>query len=91
MSDTFLDTRGVTHEALELSYRHGVISLCGQLRARVSDVGRETVQLRVFAYLRPPEGVDCMTCMTRRARLGFQDTQPRMPMIELLVRVTSWG
>lgn len=95
MSDTFLDARGVTHEALDLAYRGGEISFCGQLREPWSGVGKETAQLRAFARREPPKGVDCMTCLIRRVRVDrlAHDGIPgyRGPRFELLIRITSWG
>lgn len=93
---TFINSRGVTHEALKVIFQSGTISLCGELRKPLPGVNKEIVQLRAVALPQPPEGVDCMSCMVRRVQLDLHIAlalrlQSQLPMIELLVRITSWG
>lgn len=95
LDPTFIDTRGVTHEALSTD-RVGDVSLCGQLRWP-SKNNHENLKrlhaLRAFASPEAPEGVDCMTCLVRRVRLDvmiaeeYAGTEIIYPMIQLDLRI----
>lgn len=94
---TFVDSKGVTHEALDTDHRIGVVSLCGQLQDPVFGVDKTLVKLRAYAYFSAPESVDCMVCLIRRVRLNAMiENMPSRGMtetrltIELDIRITSW-
>lgn len=93
---TFVDPRGVTHEALS-TYQHcGVVSFCGQLRSPMKTGDVMIGTLRAYAHLNAPQGVDCMSCLVGRARLdamiarGDATADPAVPMVQIELRITSW-
>lgn len=89
LDPTFIDTRGVTHEALSTD-RVGDVSLCGQLRWP-SKNNHENLKrlhaLRAFARSLAPEGVDCMACLVRRVRLDGMTTGPQPKSGHLMVEM----
>lgn len=93
---TFVDFVGLTHDALETNHRIGTLSLCGQPRCPIP-VKEPPSQIQAFANTEAPEGVDCMTCLTRRARLDVEIARERAigvvigATIELNLAITSWA
>lgn len=91
---SFKDGLGITHEALRSAL--GDISLCGRLRGPLIFENKTLKYIRVQAQPRPPADVDCMACLVGRTRLDHmvEETyhhQPVGTLIELELRITSWG
>lgn len=78
--ESFVDCKGITHEGLTTNHRIGVVSLCGRLRDPVRVVDKTLTRLRAYASARPPEGVDCMTCLVARVRLDAMIDEARVQM-----------
>ena len=74
---TFVDSNGVAHEAIHTNHRIGTLSLCGRLREPALIVDKMLDQVRGFASPEAPEGVDCMTCLVRRAKLDAMIAEER--------------
>lgn len=70
---TFVDAQGVTHETLSTDWDREA-SLCGKFRWSPR-TRLET--LRAFARSLAPEGVNCMSCLVRRARLDGMVAGPQ--------------
>lgn len=91
---TFVDPRGVTHEALSTYHWVGILSLCGQLRNPTKVEDKTINTLRAYASPAAPENVDCMSCLVNRARLDAMiacgEMNPMMPMVQIDLRITSW-
>ncbi len=98
MSDdsTFKDLRGVTHEAIRpVNPVIGDVSLCGLLRKPPIFEYKSIRVLRGLTSLRPPDGVDCMTCLVQRTKLDRMVEQDllgaRGASVELELRIKSWS
>lgn len=81
---TFVDSQGVTHEALGTD-RIGDVSLCGRPRQPLKAAYERA--LRAFARTLAPDDVDCMSCLVQRARLDGMVDSSRIKSGHLIVKL----